>query len=330
MVKENNDSSLDNAIKSLNKKYGGSSLIQVKDSDDGRLSIESIPTGCFSLDRVFGCGGLPKGRIIELFGQESSGKSSLALYIAAQIQKTKGKVLWIDAEFAFSKEYAEKLGVDINSLIVSQPESGEEAFDVISNIAQTGEIDLIVVDSVAALLPQSELEGGIDQQGMAVQARLVGRGLRLLAGSLSRSKTTVIFINQLREKVGVFYGKKEITPGGKSLKFFSSVRLQVKKGAEIKDADGAIIGNTMIVQGVKNKVGLPWRTAEFDIYYAAGIDVVSDLFNESVRSGVIEKTGNTYSLGEVKLGVGEGASKKYLGQDEKLQKEIKKVLTNKK
>jgi recombination protein RecA len=302
-------SAIEDAIKTLNKKYGNASIVDGgSEKDSEAFTITSLPTGCVSLDWVLACGGLPRGRIIELIGAESSGKSSMALYLAAQVQKSKGKVVWVDAEYSYSSEYATKLGVDVNSLVVVQPTSGEEAFDVINSLVKTGEVDLVVVDSVAALLPQSELEGEFDKEGMAAQARLMGKGLRILAGTLSRANTTILFINQLREKVGVYYGPKTVSPGGKALKFFASVRLEVRHGKSIKDKDEAVIGNGLIITAVKNKVGLPNRTAEFDLYYASGIDLVSDLFNFGVKMGVIEKKGNTYFVGEEKLGVGEGGA----------------------
>jgi recombination protein RecA len=293
---------IEEAIKGLNKKYGSGTILK---ADDNPADIETISTGSFAIDYIFGCGGLPRGRLIEVYGQESSGKSTLCLFFASQIQKQKGKVVYIDAENAYDPSYAKGIGVETEKLIVSQPSTLEETMDTIRAFVETNAIDLIIVDSVAALVPRSELEGEeMLKDTMATQARLLGKALRILTGPISRSKTIVIFINQLRDKIGVFYGQKETTPGGKALKFFSSVRLSVTKGDKILGTKEEQIGNRLNITAVKNKVGFPWRRCSIDLYYGTGIDLSSDLFDTAVESNVIKKEGNTYSYDKIELGVG--------------------------
>lgn len=316
---------IQDVLNEINHKYGDGSIMIMDKSNSDRIKIKSMPSGCLSLDRVFGCGGMPRGRMIEVFGQESSGKSTLAMFIAANVQKSGGKVVWIDAEYSFSKDYAEKVGVDVSKLIISQPTTGEEGLDTVAKMASTGEIDLIVLDSVAALIPETELGKELNQETMALAARMMSKAMRMLAGHLAKTNTAVIFINQIREKVGVFFGNKNVTPGGKALKFFASVRLEVKKGENIKVGND-VVGNWMKVVGVKNKVGLPFREAEFELYYASGVDQEGNIFDEAVKNGIIEKVGNTYSYNEIKLGVGREGSKKYLKDNNKITKEIEKIL----
>lgn len=310
------------ALKILNKKYGSNTVIKL---DDSEIKIESLSTGSLALDNVFGCGGLPRGRIIELYGEESSGKSSLALFIAAQIQKGGGKVAWVDAEYAFDSDYAKKIGVKVEDLFVSQPENGEQALDVVDKMASTSAIDLIVLDSVAALVPEKELAGDIKDPEMAQMARMMSKGMRMLAGNISKTKTVVIFINQVRNKVGIYWGNKDVTPGGKALKFFSSVRLEVKKGKLIKSGEEAI-GNIMYIRAVKNKVGMPWRTAQLNLYYERGIDLEAELFDLGVSSGEIKRDGNTFYFGDLKLGVGKENVLKFISDDKKTSTELKKKL----
>lgn len=313
-------------IKELNKKHSGS-IMQMNKNSIKDTNIESIPTGCFAIDNIFGCGGLPRGRMIEIFGQESSGKSTMALFFAATVQRAGGKCVWIDAEFAFSNDHASKIGVKVEDLIISQPETGEEALEIIDKMASTGEIDLIVVDSVAAMVPEKELQGEITDLQMALQARMMSKGLRMIAGNLSKTKTAVIFINQVRDKVGIIFGRKNTTPGGKALKFFSSVRIEVKKGKNIIEND-EVVGNWIKMCGIKNKVGFPFREAEFELYYLSGIDVEAVAFDEAVKNNVITKTGNTYNFGDIKLGVGRETAKKYFKEHkdvlDKIVKELKK------
>ena len=298
--------SIADAIKALRKQYGEGVILK---SDDTPEDVDSIPTGCFAIDKLLGCGGLPRGRVIEVFGEPSCGKSTLCLFFAAQVQKTGGIVVYIDAENAYDASYAKNIGVETDKLMVSQPSTLEEAFDTIRALAETKKIDLIVVDSVAALVPRSELEGeDMLKETMALQARLLGKALRIVTGPISRSKTIVIFINQTRDKVGVFYGNPQTTPGGKALKFFSSVRLSVAKGDKILGSKDQQIGNTVKITAVKNKVGMPFRKGEFDLYYGAGVDLVADTLDTAAELGVIKKEGNTYTYLEEKLGVGRDAA----------------------
>lgn len=294
---------LEEALKKLRKDYGEGVILQ---NEDIPKNIESVSTNCFAIDRLLGCGGLPRGRVIEVFGEPSEGKSTLCLFLAAQVQKSGGRVAWIDSENAYDAAYAEKIGVKTDELMVAQSETLEEAFDVIRALSETNAIDLIVIDSVAALVPKSELEGTqMLKETMALQARLMGKAMRIITGPISRSKTIVIFINQTRDKVGVFWGNPQVTPGGKALKFFASVRIKVAKGDKIMgEKKDEQIGNTVNVTAVKNKVGMPFRKGKFDLYYGSGVDLVSDLFDTAGELGVMTKTGNTYMFGEEKLGVG--------------------------
>lgn len=319
------DKAIEDAISQLQKKYGKSAVLQM--NEDVRFEVEAVSTGCFSLDEVFGCGGLPKGRIIELYGQESSGKSSLAMFLMAQIQKNGGRAALIDAEFAFDQEYARKIGLDIGKLIVAQPDTLEEAVDIISKLTLSQGVDIIVVDSVAAMVPKAELEGEeMLKDTMALQARLMGKALRVLTGSVSKSNTIVIFINQLREKIGVFYGKKETTPGGKALKFYASVRLEVRKGDKIEGKDKEQIGNFLEITAVKNKVGYPWKKASFELYYERGIDLHGDTVDYGEKVGVIIRTGNSYSYGDTKLGVGREQAKASLQKDQEMYEKIREEI----
>ena len=310
------------ALAKLRKQYGNGVILQ--DSDTPK-NISVISTGCFAIDRLLGCGGLPRGRVIEIFGEPSEGKSTLCLFLAGQVQKTGGTVVYVDAENAYDAAYAKKLGVKTEDLLVSQPETLEEAFDTVRALSETNQIDLIVIDSVAALVPRSELEGKeMLKETMALQARLLGKALRIVTGPISRSKTIVIFINQTRDKVGIFWGNPSTTPGGKALKFFSSVRLKVSKGEKILGAKDVQIGNTVNITAVKNKVGMPFRKGSFDLYYGSGVDLVSDTFDTAEDLKVISKEGNTYTFKNEKLGVGRDKSIEYLKSNIKLYEEIKK------
>lgn len=316
----------------LQKKYGDE--ISVIDVDPDVSEIKAIPTGSFGLDSVFGCGGVPKGRIIELFGQESSGKTTLAHFLIAQIQKAGGKAALIDAEFCYDPRYSASIGVDTANLIVTQPLSLEVAMGTLRELVETNQFDIIVLDSVAAMAPKSEIEDEFLKDTMALQARKLGAALRIIAGSVSRSHTIVIFINQLRDKVGVFYGAKTVTPGGKALKFFSSVRLEISKGDKIVDKDDKQIGNFLNITGVKNKVGFPFLKASVALYYGKGIDLCEDALTFGETLGVITKTGNSYSFGDISLGVGHDRAVKKITDDPKLfediRKEIKKKLNDNK
>lgn len=294
------------ALAELRKKYGNDVVIQAQDEP---RHIESIPTGCFAVDRLLGCGGLPRGRIIEMYGEPSSGKSATSLYFVSQIQKAGGTCVFIDAEYAFNSEFATSIGVDVKKLFVAQPTTLEEAMDTVRAFIAANTIDLIVVDSVAALVPKNELEGDeMLKDSVAEQARLMNKALRILTGEVARSKTVVIFINHLKEKIltgyGAAWGDKTTTPGGKALKFYSSVRLAIAKGEKLKGAKELQIGNVVNVTAVKNKVGFPWRKGKFDLYYASGVDLEADTLDTAEDLGVVKRTGAAYTFGEDKLGSG--------------------------
>jgi len=312
--------SIEEALKKLRKQYGDGVILQANDTPE---DIESIPTNCFAIDRLLGCKGLPRGRVIEVFGEPSCGKSTLCLFFAAQAQKAGGTVVYIDAENAYDASYAKNVGVETEKLMVSQPSTLEEAFDTIRALAETKKIDLIIVDSVAALVPRSELEGeDMLKETMALQARLLGKALRITSGPISRSGTVVIFINQTRSKVGVFWGNPETTPGGKALKFFSSVRLNVTRGEKIMGSKEEQIGNVVKITAVKNKVGMPFRKGEFTLYYNTGIDLVADTLDTAEELKVIKKEGNTYSFSDVKLGSSRDKAIESLRKDTETYKKI--------
>lgn len=319
------DDKVEDALVRLQKKYGSDVLMQLdKDID---FKVDWVPTGCFALDELIGKG-LPRGRVIEVFGAESGGKSTLSLFLMSQIQKQGGRVALIDAENAFDGEYSKNIGVDISKLLVSQPTTLEESMDIIKELVETGSFDLIVVDSVSALVPKSEVEGEeMLKDSMAVQARLMSKALRILSGPISKSKTIVIFINQIRDKIGVFYGAKTVTPGGRALKFFSSVRLEISKGTKITEKD-IQIGNEIIITAAKNKVGFPWRKTTLDLYYAKGIDLYADTLDFGTKSGIIKKVGNTYSFGEIVLGVGREKAINSLKENEKQYETIRQLISN--
>ena len=312
------------AMDRLRKKYGNDVLMEEGKKVD--FNVEWIPTGSFSLDAIIGKG-LPRGRVIEVFGAESSGKSTLSLFLMSQVQKNGGRVALIDAENAFDGSYATDIGVDISKMMVSQPESLEESMDIIKELVETGLIDMIVIDSVSALVPKVEAEGeDFMKDSMAIQARLMSRALRILSGPISKSKTVIIFINQIRDKIGVFWGAKTTTSGGRALKFFSSVRLEVSKGKKITKSD-VQIGNEIIVTAAKNKVGFPWKKTTLDLYYAKGLDLHADALDFGEKNGIITKSGITYSFGEVTMGVGREKAINAMRKDEELFKNIKSSIT---
>lgn len=318
---------VDEALARLQKKYGEDVLMSLDKQVD--FKVDWLPTGCFGLDEVMGSG-LPRGRVIEMFGAESSGKSTMSLFLMAQIQKRGGRVALIDAENAFDGSYASNVGLDISKLLVSQPTTLEESMDIIKELCETNSFDIIVVDSVSALVPKSEVEGeDFMKDTMAIQARLMSRALRILSGPISKSKTVVIFINQIRDKVGVFYGSKTTTSGGRALKFFSSVRLQIAKGNKIEGKGGVQIGNEIVVTAVKNKVGFPFKTTTLDLYYARGIDLHADAIDFGEKIGVINKEGNTYSFDGVTLGVGRDKARKALTDDAELFERVRKAINMK-
>jgi len=286
-----------------------------------RVNVDAIPTGSISLDLALGVGGMPKGRIVEVYGPESSGKTTLALHTIAQSQKKGGLCAFVDAEHALDPEYAKKIGVKIDDLLISQPDNGEQALDIVESLVRSGAVDVIVVDSVAALTPRAEIEGEMGDVHMGLQARLMSQALRKLTAIVFKTTTTIIFINQIRLKIGIVFGNPEETPGGKALKFYSSVRIEIRRTAQIKQGE-QIIGNRVKVKIVKNKVAPPFRTAEFDILYNEGISFEADIINVAVKYGIIEKSGSWMNYGEMKLGQGSEASRRYLKENPKLVEEI--------
>ncbi|AOS84520.1 recombinase RecA [Chlorobaculum limnaeum] len=309
------------AIETLEKQFGKGSIMRLGD-DSPVLQVQSISTGSMALDYALGVGGLPRGRVTEIYGPESSGKTTLALHVIAEAQKGGGIAAIVDAEHAFDPTYARRLGVDINALLVSQPESGEQALSIVETLVRSGAVDIVVIDSVAALVPQAELEGEMGDSVVGLQARLMSQALRKLTGAISKSSSVCLFINQLRDKIGVMYGSPETTTGGKALKFYSSVRLDIRKIAQIKDGE-EVIGNRTKVKVVKNKVAPPFKTAEFDILYGEGISVLGELIDMAVEFGIIKKAGAWFSYGTEKLGQGRENVKKLLKEDETLRNTIR-------
>ena len=294
-------------------------------SDHLTISENVISTGCLSLDVALGVGGVPKGRIIEVFGPESSGKTTLALHIVAEAQKASGYAAFIDAEHAMDPEYARNLGVNLDELLVSQPDSGEQSLEIAETLVRSGALDIIVVDSVAALVPRAELEGEMGDSHMGLQARLMSQALRKLTGTVSRSNTTVLFVNQIREKIGVMFGNPETTPGGRALKFYSSVRMDIRRITSLKEG-ADIVGNRTRVKIVKNKVAPPFKSTEFDIMYGKGISREGDIIDLAIKGDIVEKTGAWFSYGEMKIGQGRENAKHYLQENEDIYFEIiKKV-----
>ena len=308
------------AVESLEKQFGKGAIMRLGDDSAG-MKVLSISTGSMALDFALGVGGLPRGRVTEIYGPESSGKTTLALHVIAEAQKEGGIAAIVDAEHAFDPSYAKKLGVDINALLISQPESGEQALSIVETLVRSGAIDVVVVDSVAALVPQAELEGEMGDSVMGLQARLMSQALRKLTGAISKSSCVCIFINQLRDKIGVMYGSPETTTGGKALKFYSSVRLDIRKIAQIKDGEEST-GNRTRVKVVKNKVAPPFKTAEFDILYGEGISAIGELIDLAVEFGVVKKAGSWFSYGQDKLGQGRETVKKALREDPALYAKI--------
>jgi recombination protein RecA len=303
----------------LDKSYGKGSVMRMGDEPVERLEV--IKTGSITLDRALGIGGLPKGRVVEIYGPESSGKTTLAIHAVAEAQKKGGIAAIIDAEHAFDQFYAKNLGVDIDNLLISQPDNGEQALEIADNLIRSGAIDILVIDSVAALTPKAEIEGEMGDNQMGLQARLMSKALRKLTGSISKANTCCIFINQLREKIGVMFGNPETTTGGNALKFYSSVRIDIRRSSAIKNAD-KIIGNRTRVKVVKNKVAPPFQQAEFDIMYGEGISKTGEIIDLGVEMNIINKSGSWYSYGETKLGQGRDAVKEILLDNPELSEEL--------
>ena len=320
-------SNLDEALASIRDKFGEGSIMTLKAAR--AMDVEVIPTGCLSLDLALGAGGIPKGRIIEIYGPEASGKTTLAMHIVAEAQKEGGVAAFVDAEHALDPERAKAVGVKIDKLLISQPDNGEQALDIVEALVRSNSVDLIVVDSVAALTPRAEIEGEMGDSHMGLHARLMSQALRKLTAIISKSKSTVIFINQIRMKIGVMFGNPETTTGGQALKFYSSVRIEVRKLAQIKQGE-AVVGNRVKAKIVKNKVGAPFKSTEFDIMFGeGGISFTGDLLDTGLRYGVIAKSGNTMSFGDVKLGVGRENAKTFLRDNPKITSEIEKMVRQK-
>ena len=314
---------LEIALSQIEKQFGKGSVMKL--GEYKAMEVEAIPTGALGLDIALGIGGVPRGRIIEIFGPESSGKTTLALHIIAEAQKMNGEAAFIDAEHALDPVYAKHLGVDIDNLIVSQPDTGEQALEITESLVRSGALDVIVVDSVAALVPKAEIDGDMGDSHMGLQARLMSQALRKLAGAINKSKTVIIFINQLREKIGVMFGNPETTTGGRALKFYASVRLDIRKIENIKQ-DGEVIGNRARVKVIKNKVAPPFREAEFDIVYGKGISKEGNILDMAVNLDLIEKSGSWFSYKGEKIGQGRENVKQYLTDNPEIMAEIEKKI----
>jgi len=311
---------LKRAIDGIKKKYGDTVLMRVGD-EQTRAEVPVVPTGCLSLDAALGVGGIPRGRIVEIFGPEASGKTTLALHLIAETQRLGGSAALVDLEYAFPVEYARTLGVNVDELWVSQPDSGEQALDIVEQLVRSNGMDVVVVDSVAALVPRAELEGEMGDAHVGLQARLMSQALRKLTGAISKTKTIVVFINQIRMKIGVMFGNPETTPGGNALKFYASVRLDIRRIATIKEGDSAV-GNRVRVKVVKNKVAPPFRQVEFDIIYGEGISSLGDVVDLGVAHKIIDKAGTWYSFGDERLGQGRVNAVKYLKENEGIARKV--------
>lgn len=320
------DKALDLALANIEKQFGKGSLMKL--GDDTTQLIPAIPSGALSLDIALGVGGLPRGRVVEIFGPESSGKTTVALHVIAEAQKAGGIAAFIDAEHALDPTYARALGVDINEMLVSQPDTGEQALEIADMLVRSAAVDIIVIDSVAALTPRAEIEGEMGDSHVGLQARLMSQALRKLSGSLKRSNTTAVFINQLREKIGVMFGSPETTPGGRALKFYSSVRLDVRRIETLKDGTDAV-GNRVRVKVVKNKVAPPFRQAEFDIIYGEGISKEGSLIDVGVEEGIVRKAGAWYTYDGEQLGQGKEKARMFLKENLDIAAEIEKKVKDK-
>ena len=316
---------LETAMAQIERAYGKGSIMRLGENSD--VVVEAIPTGSLTLDLALGIGGVPRGRIIEIYGPESSGKTTLALHIVAEAQRRGGEVAFVDAEHALDPCYAKALGVDIDSMLISQPDTGEQGLEITEALVRSGAIDVVVVDSVAALVPRAEIEGEMGDSFVGIHARLMSQALRKLAGSIAKTNCIVVFINQLREKVGVMYGNPEVTTGGRALKFYASVRIDVRRIETLKNG-GEMIGNRTRAKIVKNKVAPPFREAEFDIMYGEGISKIGEIVDLAVRLDLVQKSGSWFSLGELRLGQGRDAVKQYLRENpdvaDQLEGEIRK------
>jgi recombination protein RecA len=322
---ENKDIRLDETMKEIRDRFGDGSIMKL--GEVKKVDVAAIPTGAPSLDIALGIGGVPRGRIIEIYGPESSGKTTLSLTIVANAQKT-GTAAFIDAEHALDPSYAKKIGVNLDDLLISQPDNGEQALDIVETLVKSNAVDVIVIDSVAALTPQAEIEGEMGDSHMGRQARLMSQALRKLTAIGAKSNVTIIFINQIRMKIGIVFGNPETTTGGNALKFYASVRIEVRRAAQIKQGD-QIVGNRVKAKIVKNKVAPPFQVTEFDIMYNEGISKEGDIIDTGVKYEVVTKSGNSFSFGEVKLGVGREKAKTFLRENPKVYKDIEKAIKEK-
>jgi recombination protein RecA len=319
-VTEGKNKALGLALETIEKQFGKGSIMKLGEST--HADVETVPTGSLSLDLALG-GGIPKGRIVEVYGPESSGKTTLTLHAIAEIQRNGGTAAFIDAEHALDPQYAKRIGVDVQNLLLSQPDNGEQALEIVETLVRSNAVDLIVVDSVAALVPRAEIEGDMGDSHMGLQARLMSQALRKLTGVISRSHTTVIFINQIRMKIGVMFGNPETTTGGNALKFYASVRMDIRRISQIKQGD-AVIGNRTRVKVVKNKIAPPFREAEFDIMYNQGISRAGDILDLATARGIVEKSGAWFAYGEGKIAQGREAAKNYFIENPKVMEEVAK------
>ena len=320
------EKALDLALSQIERQVGKGSIMRLGEASQ-RLAVETIPTGSLSLDMALGVGGVPRGRVTEIFGAESTGKSTLAQHIMAEAQKAGGTAAYIDAEHAMDPSYAGNLGVDLAELLVSQPDTAEQALEIAEYLVRSGAVDVVVIDSVAALVPRAEMEGDMGDSHMGLQARIMSQALRKLSAAINRSNTSVVFINQLREKIGVVFGNPEVTPGGRALKFYSSVRIDLRRVESIKQGS-QVVGTRVRARVVKNKVAPPFRTAEFDIMFSRGISKEGDILDIASTDGIIKKAGSFYSYGEVRLGQGRESAKEYLYQHKDMASEVEERIRN--
>ena len=318
--KEAGNKQVDLAIKEIQEKYGEGSIMKLGEAK--KVDVDVIPTGSVSLDIALGVGGVPRGRVIEVYGPESSGKTTLALHIVSEVQKAGGVAAYVDAEHALDPEYAKKIAVKIQDLLISQPDTGEQALEIVETLVKSGGISIVVIDSVAALTPRAEIEGEMDQQHVGLQARLMSHALRKLTAIVAKTNTTVLFINQIRQKIGIMFGNPETTTGGLALKFYSSVRIEIRRAAQIQSGE-KIVGNRVKIKIVKNKVAPPFRTCEFDILYNEGISGEADIINTGINYGIVEKQGSWYSYNGEKIGQGMESTRKALKDNPKLKKELR-------
>ncbi len=317
---------LNEAIEEIKQRFGEGSIMKLKEARP--VDVDVIPTGSISLDRILGVGGIPRGRVVEIYGTESTGKSTLALHICAEAQKRNGVAAFIDVEHALDPDYARKIGVNVDDLLISQPDSAEQALQIVETLVHSGEVDVIIVDSVAALAPKAEIAGDMGDFRIGLQARLMSAALRKLSASIAKTKTVVVFLNQTRMKIGVIFGNPEVTTGGLALKFYASVRINLQRIAQIKHGD-EIIGSRIRAKIVKNKVAAPFKNTEFDIYYNEGISYIADILNTALKDGIVKKSGSWFQYKEKKLGQGLEGAKKFLKENPEIAEEIKKEILEK-